>query len=144
MKTFLVKICFICLIMRSLFQISSFVVSLALKQRLWVTRKLLIEQVPWWLKANVQSMFHFFLKVARRGFSGSIPPKFEHKLRCHWKRLGKITTTAVWQGHRNCHSNEMHDAKITWNRISRHLELFFQNHSRELFSSNCRLNVREL
>ena len=46
--------------MRSLFQISSFVVSLALKQRLWVTRKLLIEQVPWWLKANVQSMFHFF------------------------------------------------------------------------------------
>ena len=60
MKTFLVKICFICRIMRSLFQISSFVVSLALKQRLWVTRKLLIEQVPWWLKANVQSMFHFF------------------------------------------------------------------------------------
>ena len=60
MKTFLVKICFICRIMRSLFQISSFVVSLALKQRLWVTRKLLIELVPWWLKANVQSMFHFF------------------------------------------------------------------------------------
>ena len=60
MKTFLVKIYFIGRIMRSLFQISSFVVSLALKQRLWVTRKLLIEQVPWWLKANVQRMFHFF------------------------------------------------------------------------------------
>ena len=28
-------------------------------------------------------------------FSGSIPPKFEHKLRRHQQRFGKIITTAV-------------------------------------------------
>ena len=141
MKTFLVKICFICRIIRRLFQINSFAVSFDLKQKLWVTWKLLIEQVPWCLKANVQSMFRgecrgrvqgmrtlppdmtcsflillvfcqkkktmwfigvevehaqettapppkkksrirpWCFKVVRRGFSGSIPPKFEHKLR---------------------------------------------------------------
>ena len=57
MKTFLVKICFICRIIRSLFQINSFALTFDLKQKLWVTWKLLIEQVPWCLKANVQSMF---------------------------------------------------------------------------------------
>ena len=35
------------------------------------------------------------LKVARYGFSGSMPPKFEHKLRCHKQRFGKIATTVV-------------------------------------------------
>ena len=34
-------------------------------------------------------------KVARYAFSGSIPPKFEHKLRRHEKRFGKIATTVV-------------------------------------------------
>ena len=59
------------------------------------------------------------LKVVRGySFSGSIPPKFEHKLRRHKQRFGKIATTVVsdkdenllWsrlQWHRSCHSNEM-------------------------------------
>ena len=34
-------------------------------------------------------------KVARYSFSGSIPPKFEHKLRRHKQSLGKIATTVV-------------------------------------------------
>ena len=35
------------------------------------------------------------LKVARYSFSGSIPPKFERKLRRHKQRFGKIDTTVV-------------------------------------------------
>ena len=36
------------------------------------------------------------LKVARYSFSGSIPPKFEHKLRRHKLiRFGKIATKVV-------------------------------------------------
>ena len=35
------------------------------------------------------------LKVARYSLSGSVPPKFEHKLRRHKQRLGKINTTVV-------------------------------------------------
>ena len=34
-------------------------------------------------------------KVARYSFSGSIPPTFEHKLRRHKQRFGKIATTVV-------------------------------------------------
>ena len=34
-------------------------------------------------------------KVARYSFSGSIPPKFERKLRRHKQRFGKINTTVV-------------------------------------------------
>ena len=59
-----------------------------------------------------------FIKVARYSFSGSIPPKFEHKLRHQKQSFGKIATTVVldkdenlfWSGlqrHRSCHSNEM-------------------------------------
>ena len=59
-----------------------------------------------------------FLKVARYSFSGSIPPKFEHKLSRHNQRFGKIATTFVshkdenllWLGlqqHQSCHSSEM-------------------------------------
>ena len=58
------------------------------------------------------------VKVARYSFSGSIPPKFEHKVRRHKQSFGKIATTVVldkdenllWSGlqrHRSCHSNEM-------------------------------------
>ena len=58
------------------------------------------------------------LKVARYSFSGPIPPKFEHKVRRHKQRFGKIATTVVLdknenllrsglQRHRSCHSNEM-------------------------------------
>ena len=35
------------------------------------------------------------IKAARHSFSGSIPPKFEHKLRRHKQRFGKIATTIV-------------------------------------------------
>ena len=35
------------------------------------------------------------LKVARYSFSGSIPPKFEHKLRRNKQSFGKIATTVV-------------------------------------------------
>ena len=35
------------------------------------------------------------VKVARYSLSGSIPPKFERKLRRHKQRLGKINTTVV-------------------------------------------------
>ena len=34
-------------------------------------------------------------KMARYSFSGSIPPKFDHKLRHHKQKFGKITTTVV-------------------------------------------------
>ena len=41
--------------------------------------------------------FYIFLcfKVARYSFSGSIPPKFEHKLRRHKQSFGEIATTVV-------------------------------------------------
>ena len=56
--------------------------------------------------------------MARYSFSGSIPPKFEHKLRRHKQRFGKIAATVVsdknenllslgFQRHRSCHRNEM-------------------------------------
>ena len=35
------------------------------------------------------------IKVARYSFSGSIPPKFEHKLRRYKQRFGKTATTFV-------------------------------------------------
>ena len=58
------------------------------------------------------------MKMAPYSFSGSIPAKFEHKLRRHKQTFGKITTTVVldkdenllWSGlqwHRSCYSNEM-------------------------------------
>ena len=43
------------------------------------------------LKVNESGMF----KVARYSFSGSIPPKFEHKLRRHKQSFGKIAITVV-------------------------------------------------
>ena len=49
-------------------------------------------------KLNRPTMIKFVyrsLKVARYGFSGSIPPKFEHKLRRHRQTFGKIATTVV-------------------------------------------------
>ena len=35
------------------------------------------------------------LKVARYSFLGTIPPKFEHKLRRHKQSFGKIVITVV-------------------------------------------------
>ena len=57
-------------------------------------------------------------KVTRYSFSGSIPLKFEYKLRRHKQRFEKIATTVVlgkdedlllsgFQRHRSYHSNEM-------------------------------------
>ena len=71
----------------------------------------------WW-RRDMSSVFSGYLKVARYSFSGSTPPKFEHKLRRHNQRFGKIDTTVVldkdenllWsslQGHRSCHSNKI-------------------------------------
>ena len=59
-----------------------------------------------------------FNKVAPYRFSGQIPSKFEHRLRRHKQRFGKIVTIIVldkdekllWLGlqwHRSCHSDEM-------------------------------------
>ena len=44
---------------------------------------------------TVPYLFVRGLKVARYSFSGSIPPKFERKLRRHKQRFGKINTTVV-------------------------------------------------
>ena len=38
---------------------------------------------------------YWHMKVARYSFSGSIPTKFEHKLRRHKQTFGKIATTVV-------------------------------------------------
>ena len=43
----------------------------------------------------LQSFSRKTFKVARYSFSGPIPPKFEHKLRCHKQSFGKIDTTVV-------------------------------------------------
>ena len=40
-------------------------------------------------------MTQIILKMARYSFSGSIPAKFEHKLRCQKESFGKIATTVV-------------------------------------------------
>ena len=51
-------------------------------------------------KVASKNIRFFFLpeswfKVARYSYSGSIPPKFEHKLRRHKQRFRKIATTVV-------------------------------------------------
>ena len=38
---------------------------------------------------------HWHMKVPRYSFSGSIPAKFEHKLRRHKQTFGKIAITVV-------------------------------------------------
>ena len=38
---------------------------------------------------------YWHMEVARYSFSGSIPTKFEHKLRRHKQTFGKIATTVV-------------------------------------------------
>ena len=42
-------------------------------------------------------------KVARYSSSGPIPPKFEHKLRCHKQSVGKIVTTVVLDKMKICY-----------------------------------------
>ena len=38
---------------------------------------------------------HWHMKMVPYSFSGSIPAKFEHKLRRHKQSFGKIATTVV-------------------------------------------------
>ena len=83
--------------------------------------------------------------MARYSFSGPIAPEFEHKLRGQKQSFGKIATTVVLdkdenlllsglQRHRSCHSNKMMlITYFTCSSMSRHWELFFENHSQELF-----------
>ena len=40
-------------------------------------------------------LISLLFKVARYSFSGSIPPKFEHKLHRQKQSFGKIATTVV-------------------------------------------------
>ena len=48
-----------------------------------------------WLLMLKTNFSLILLKVARYSFSGSIPPKFERKLRRHKQRFGKINITVV-------------------------------------------------
>ena len=53
------------------------------------------------------------LKVVRGySFSGSIPPKFEHKLRRHKQRFGKITTPVVLDKDEICYDQGCNDIEI--------------------------------
>ena len=51
------------------------------------------------LGRNSSQGYHYVvkrsIKVTRYSFLGSIPPKFEHKLRRHKQIFGKIATTVV-------------------------------------------------
>ena len=47
------------------------------------------------MRKHLTSSFYITVKVARYSFLGSIPPKFERKLRRHKQRFGKINTTVV-------------------------------------------------
>ena len=51
-------------------------------------------------------------KVARYTFSGSIPPKFEHKLRRDKQRFGKIATTVVLGKDENCYYQGCNDIGV--------------------------------
>ena len=83
-------------------------------------------------------------------FSGSIPPVFEHKVRCHQQRFGKMTATAgldkykklLWtrlQWHQSCHSNEMASSSILLAAVFLGIGTFFPTSFTGAFSSNCRL-----
>ena len=71
-------------------------------------------------------------------FSGSIPPVFAHKVRCHQQRFGKMTATAgldkykklLWtrlQWHQSCHSNEMASSSILLAAVFLGIGTFFSN-----------------
>ena len=44
---------------------------------------------------------YWHVEVAQYSFSGSIPPKFEHKLHCHKQTFGKIAATVVLDKNEN-------------------------------------------
>ena len=45
--------------------------------------------------SKLKTLILIRIKVARYSFSGSIPPKFEHKLRRHKQSFAKIAITVV-------------------------------------------------
>ena len=51
------------------------------------------------MRQNIRPYWH--MKVARYSFSGSIPAKFEHKVRRHTQTFGKIATTVVLDKDKN-------------------------------------------
>ena len=92
-------------------------------------------------------------KVARWNFSGSIPPKFEHKLRRHYQRFGEITTTAVKK--EKCFDQGYKDVQAVIATKWQHYLFYLQPYSStmgtllsksitEAFSSCSPLHVREV
>ena len=93
---------------------------------------------------------YWHMKVPRYSFSGSIPAKFEHKLRRHKQTFGKIATTVVlekdenlsWSGlqwHQSCHSNEMTSLPVILAALFLTMKSFVGT-----FSSDSGLDVREV
>ena len=82
---------------------------------------------------------YWHMKVARYSFSGSIPTKFEHKLRRHKQTFGKIATTVVLDKDKDLSWSGLQwhwVIKATnWRHYLLHLQHYFSlgNRSRELF-----------
>ena len=98
---------------------------------------------------------HWHMKMVPYSFSGSIPAKFEHKLRRHKQTFGKITTTVVldkdenllWLGlqwHRSCYSNEMKPLPIILAAIFLSGNCSSKIDHRSFFLQYGRLDVREV
>ena len=97
------------------------------------------------------------LKVALYSFSGSIPPKFEHKLCRHKQRFGKIAAKVasdedenlLWsrlQWHWSCHSNKMTLLPFLLAAVFLGTGICSSKNRlwRRAFSSNSGLDVREV
>ena len=90
------------------------------------------------------------MKMARHTFSGSIPAKFEHKLRRHKQTFGKIATTVVLDKD----ENGCNDIGVVIATKGSHYLLCSQQYFSVgtvlpksitgAFSSNSRLDVREV
>ena len=80
------------------------------------------------------------MKVARYNFSGSIPAKFEHKLRRHKQTFGKIATTVVLDKDENL----LRSGLLLYLQQHFSLGTVLPKSFTEAFSSNSRLDVREV
>ena len=98
---------------------------------------------------------HSLLKVARYSLPEAMPPKFENKLRRHKQSFEKIATTVVldkdenllWSGlqwYWSCHSNEMTLSPILLSAVYIGTGTVLSKSFTEAFSSNNRLDVREV
>ena len=103
--------------------------------------------------AVTATVFLTFVKVAQYSFSGSIPPKFEHKLPCQKQRFGKIATIILLD--RSNYDQGYNDIAVIiatkWCYYLFYLQQYFLALGTVLpksftgaFSSNSRLNVREV